>query len=52
MDAQLQYVIRNERPVGFILSTGRRGYRAYDHDGRPIGFFDSQDDAAKAVYET
>jgi hypothetical protein len=28
-----------------------KGWKSYDQDGRPIGLFDSEDQAVKAVYE-
>ena len=49
-DAKLQYVISDERPIGFLLSCAE-GWKSYDTDGRPIGLFDSEELAAKAVYE-
>ena len=48
---RLQYVIRNKQAIGFLLSAGPKGYRAFDRDGRPIGLFDSEERAVKAVYE-
>jgi hypothetical protein len=48
-DTKLQYVISDERPIGFILSCVS-GWKSYDMDGRPIGLFDSEALAAKAVY--
>jgi hypothetical protein len=47
----LQYVVRDKEPIGFLLSAGRKGYRAFDQDGRPLGLFEDEDKAAKAVYE-
>jgi hypothetical protein len=47
----LQYVIRDKRAIGFILGAGPKGYRAFDEGGRPIGLFDSEELAARAVYE-
>jgi len=49
-DAKLQYVISDERPIGFLLSCAN-GWKSYDVNGRPIGLFDSADLAARAVYE-
>jgi hypothetical protein len=49
-DAKLQYVISDERPIGFILSCAS-GWKSYDQDGQPIGLFDSEEPAVKAVYE-
>jgi hypothetical protein len=48
---QLLYVVRNKRAIGFLLSVGPKGYRAFDQDGRPIGLFEDEDRAARAVYE-
>jgi hypothetical protein len=45
-DQKLEYVISNERPIGFILSCAG-GWKSYDQDGRPIGLFEDQTAAAK-----
>jgi hypothetical protein len=50
MDGKLQYVISDKRPIGFVLSCAK-GWKSYDQDGRPIGLFDSEDLATRAVYE-
>jgi len=42
---------RNRVCIGFLLSAGPKSYRAYDQDGRPIGLFDSEELAARAVYD-
>ena len=47
----MQYVIREKHAIGFILSTAK-GYRAFDVDGSPIGSFDSEALAAKAIYQS
>jgi len=49
-DAKLQYVISDERPIGFLLSCAG-GWKSYDRNGRPIGLFDSEELAARAAYE-
>jgi hypothetical protein len=49
-DQKLQYVISDERPIGLILSCAK-GWKSYDQDGRPIGLFDGEDQAVRAVYE-
>jgi hypothetical protein len=49
-DQGVQYVISDKRPIGFLLSCAK-GWKSYDMDGRPIGFFESQALAAKSVYE-
>ena len=49
-DAKLQYVISDERPIGFILPCAN-GWKSYDVNGPPIGLFDSEHEAARAVYE-
>jgi hypothetical protein len=49
-DQKLQYVISDERPIGFILSCAK-GWKSYDQDGRTIGLFDSEELATRAVYE-
>ena len=49
-DAKLQYVISDERPIGFILPCAN-GWKSYDVNGRPIGLFDSEHEAARAIYE-
>jgi hypothetical protein len=33
MTATLQYVIRNKEAIGFLLSAGPKGFRAFDQDG-------------------
>jgi hypothetical protein len=48
-DAKLQYVISDERPIGFIL-TCAGGWKAHDMDGQSLGIFPNENDAAKAVY--
>ena len=47
----LRYVLRDKDAISFILSAGPKGYRAFDHDGRPIGLFDKEELAARAVYQ-
>jgi hypothetical protein len=51
MTAPLQYVVRDKEAIGFLLSAGPKGYRAFDADGRPIGLFADEHQAAQAVYE-
>jgi hypothetical protein len=48
-DQKLEYVISDERPIGFILSC-TSGWKSYDVDGQPLGIFPNENDAAKAVY--
>jgi len=48
-DQKLEYVISDERPIGFILSCAE-GWKAHDTDGRPLGIFPNENDAARAVY--
>jgi hypothetical protein len=48
-DAKLQYVISDERPIGFLLFCAG-GLKSYDVDGQPLGIFPNENDAAKAVY--
>jgi hypothetical protein len=38
--------------VGFILSRGKLGYEALDHNERSLGLFPTQKAAATAVMET
>jgi hypothetical protein len=47
MTPSLQYVIRNKEAIGFLLSAGPKGYRAFDRDGLPIGLFENEDRAAR-----
>jgi len=47
----LQYVLKDKSAIGFILSAGPKGYRAFDQDGRSIGLFESEELAARAVYQ-
>ena len=49
-DAKLQYVISDERPIRYLLPCAE-GWKSYDTDGLLIGLFDSEELAAKAVYE-
>jgi hypothetical protein len=49
--SELQYVIRDNQAIGFLLSAGPKGYRAFNADGQPIGLFENEDRAAKAVHE-
>jgi hypothetical protein len=51
MTPSLQYVIRDKQAIGFLLNAGSKGYRAFDQDGQPIGLFEDEDKAAKAVYQ-
>ena len=51
MTTPLQYVIRDKQAIGFLLSAGPRGYRAFDADGLPLGLFEDEHKAAKAIYE-
>src|SRR5262245_23007076 len=37
--------------VGFLL-TSARGFRAFDQDGRPIGYFGSKEGAVASIYES
>ena len=46
----LQYVIRDTQAVGFILSAGPKGFRAFNADGLSLGLYADQELAAKAVY--
>jgi hypothetical protein len=48
---KLHPIIRDRTCIGFILSAGPKGFRAYDHEARPIGLYDNEHIAAKAVYE-
>jgi hypothetical protein len=50
-DVRLHCVLRDKDAVGFILSAGPKGYRAYSEAGQPLGLFESEHDAAKAVYQ-
>jgi hypothetical protein len=51
MVLRLQYVVRDRQAIGFLLGAGSKGYRAFDQDGRPIGLFEDEEEAAAAVYE-
>jgi hypothetical protein len=35
--------------VGFVLNRGRDGYEAFNRDGKPIGKFQSQQEAVRAI---
>jgi hypothetical protein len=49
--ANFQYIVRDKEAIGFLLSAGPKGVRAFDADGRSIGLFEDEHRAAKAVYE-
>jgi hypothetical protein len=49
--ANFQYVIRDKEAIGFLLSAGPKGVRAFDADGRSIGLFEDEHRAARAIYE-
>ena len=49
-DQKLEYVISDERPIGFLLSCAS-GWKSYDVDGQPLGIFPNENDAARAVYQ-
>ena len=51
MTPTLHYVLRNKQAIGFLLSAGPKGFRAFDQEGLPIGLFEDEDGAARAVYE-
>jgi hypothetical protein len=46
----MMYVLDNQqRCVGFILHRGPMGFEAIDDADRSLGFFPTQDEAAKAL---
>jgi hypothetical protein len=47
----LQYVLHGKEVVGFLMSAGPKGYRAYDQDGKPLGLFSDEHEAPRAVYD-
>ena len=49
--SELQYVIRDNQAIGFLLSAGPKGYRAFDVDGLTLGLYESEQLAARAIYE-
>jgi hypothetical protein len=49
--SELQYVIRENQAIGFLLSAGPKSYRAFDAHGLTLGLYDSEQLAAKAIYE-
>jgi hypothetical protein len=50
--SELQYVIRENQAIGFLLSAGPEGgYQAFDADGLTLGHYKSEELAAKAIYE-
>jgi hypothetical protein len=49
--SELQYVIRDNQAIGFLLSAGPKGYRAFDADGLTLGLYESEELAAKAINE-
>ena len=49
--SELQYVIRDNQAIAFLLSAGPKGYCAFDADGLTLGLYESEELAAKAIYE-
>jgi hypothetical protein len=49
--SELQYVIRDNQAIGFLLSAGLKGYEAFDTDGLSLGLYDSEELAAKAIHK-
>jgi hypothetical protein len=49
--SELQYVVRENQAIGFLLSAGPEGYQAFDADGLTLGHYKSEELAAKAIYE-
>jgi serine phosphatase RsbU (regulator of sigma subunit) len=49
--SSLRYVLSGGRPVGFLLSAGPKGVRAYDADGLPLGMFQTEAEAVRHIYE-
>ena len=49
--SELQYVIRENQAIGFLLSAGPEGCQAFDADGLTLGHYKSEELAAKAIYE-
>ena len=49
--SELQYVIRENQAIGFLLSAGPEGYQAFDADGLTLCHYKSEELAAKAIYE-
>ena len=49
--SELQYVIRDNQAIAFLLSAGPKGYRAFDADGLTLGLYESEELAAKAINE-
>ena len=47
----LRSVMRDRVCVGFLVTCGPKGVRAFDEGGRPIGSFESEELAARAVYQ-
>ena len=41
----------DKHAIGFILSAGPKGYRAFDEEGKSLGLFDNEDLAARAIYQ-
>lgn len=49
--SDLQYVIRDNQAIGFLLNAGPKGYQAFDADGLTLGLYESEELAAKAINE-
>ena len=49
--SELQYVIRDNQAIGFLLSAAPKGYRAFDADGLTLGLYENEELAAKAINE-
>jgi hypothetical protein len=45
----LSPIMRGDDCCGFILRRGPGGVEAYDRDARPLGIFETEEAAAKAV---
>jgi len=48
----LVYVTDGREAIGFVLSSGRAGFEAFDREERSLGLFPTAPTAANAVFAT
>ena len=49
--SELQYIIRENQAISFLLSAGLEGYQAFYPDGLTLCHYKSEELAAKAICE-
>jgi len=45
----MSYIYDGRACLGFVLARGKLGFEAIDRDERPLGFFQTQREAATAI---